>query len=679
MTFAAMPVMRLGRYKTGCCASALWIAAFALIPAELAFADAAAAMQSSQTIVARLSLVFNSFWAALAPIVTSFSSVPEELVASTRDILASSTTQGRSELLVGIISLIVMMALPGLWGKLLRDRWGGQTSNAFGQVWKRFALDCGFTVVVALVAVLINELVSEHKTFSGGLAAALVDFGFRFFVAMMVLAILLRPREASIRLLPGDDDAVSGLTARIGIAVALAIGFTAIIPSLLQAGMKWPTGQAFAIVVGTLVAFIGHTVATRYLAGLPEISSHWHKAKTAAAALFWLSWCYGVITLDFPFFEATVASGIILTICYVVDRVMVKAAATSETMEDPKKRALGVAISKGVRRTSHVIAVLALCVVMARWGAAAFEGTIRAARWTAAESAVGEAALVVCLGYCLFEFISIWIQSTFERPRVNTMPGDDEDVAPASRLSTVVPLLQGAVGFTVLAVTALVAISKLGIDITPVLAGAGILGLAISFGSQSLVRDIVAGIFYMADDAFRVGEYIEAAKLRGTIEKISIRSMRLRHHNGQVHTIAFGQLGFVTNFSRDWVTMKFNLRLRKDSDFETVRKVTKRLGQELLLDEEYGSEFIQPLKLQGLAEVADNALVFRFKFTVKPGKPTVVQRLAMKRILTAFAENGIEFANNAVFVQSDETENLINRAAAAADANRDRRAAAQTA
>jgi len=141
--------------------------------------------------------------------------------------------------------------------------------------------------------------------------------------------------------------------------------------------------------------------------------------------------------------------------------------------------------------------------------------------------------------------------------------------------------------------------------------------------------------------------------------------MRLRHQNGQIHTIAYGQLGFVTNFSRDWVTMKFNLRLRKDSDYETVRKVTKRVGQELLNDEEYGSEFIQPLKLQGIAEVAETALVFRFKFTVKPGKPTVVQRAAMKRILMAFSENGIAFANNSVFVESDPSEGWAVRAAAA--------------
>ncbi|MFM9974769.1 MAG: mechanosensitive ion channel family protein, partial [Beijerinckiaceae bacterium] len=165
---------------------------------------------------------------------------------------------------------------------------------------------------------------------------------------------------------------------------------------------------------------------------------------------------------------------------------------------------------------------------------------------------------------------------------------------------------------------------------------------------------------------------IEATRLKGTVEKISLRSMRLRHHNGHIHTIPFGQLGFVTNFSRDWVTMKFNLRLDRNTDIETVRRTTKKLGQELLKDEEYGQEFIQPLKLQGVAEIVETALVLRFKFSVRPGKPTEVQRLALKRILKAFAENGIIFATNAVIVQSTGSDPFERGGAASAEIARAR-------
>jgi small-conductance mechanosensitive channel len=93
-----------------------------------------------------------------------------------------------------------------------------------------------------------------------------------------------------------------------------------------------------------------------------------------------------------------------------------------------------------------------------------------------------------------------------------------------------------------IAFTGLIVVSWLGIDIAPPLAGFGILGLAVSFGSQALVKDIVSGFFFMAEDAFRVGVYVDTGRLKRTVEKISLRSMQLRHQSGQIHTVPFGQI-----------------------------------------------------------------------------------------------------------------------------------------
>jgi small-conductance mechanosensitive channel len=111
----------------------------------------------------------------------------------------------------------------------------------------------------------------------------------------------------------------------------------------------------------------------------------------------------------------------------------------------------------------------------------------------------------------------------------------------ASRLSTLMPLLRIAMAITIGIVAVLVALDDFGVNITPLIAGASVVGLAISFGSQTLVRDIVSGIFYLGDDAFRVGEYIDCGKAKGTVEGFTVRSIRLRHQNGG-HTIPFGQL-----------------------------------------------------------------------------------------------------------------------------------------
>jgi small-conductance mechanosensitive channel len=201
------------------------------------------------------------------------------------------------------------------------------------------------------------------------------------------------------------------------------------------------------------------------------------------------------------------------------------------------------------------------------------------------------------------------------------------------------------------------------------LAGFGVIGLALSFGSQALVRDIMSGIFFMADDAFRVGEYVDTGRLKGTVEKITVRSVQLRHQSGLVHTVPFGQLQAITNASRDWATVKFNIRLERGIDLEQARKIIKRVGQEMLEDAELAPEIILPLKLQGVAEITDGAIVCRLKITAKPARASWVQREALKRVYAALEANGIAFASGAVTVRSPDPDRPAPPPAAGAAAS----------
>jgi len=202
------------------------------------------------------------------------------------------------------------------------------------------------------------------------------------------------------------------------------------------------------------------------------------------------------------------------------------------------------------------------------------------------------------------------------------------------------------------------------------IAGAGVFGLALSFGSQALVRDIISGLFYMWDDAFRVGEYIDTGRLKGTVETLGVRSVKVRHHNGPLHTIPYGQLGAVTNLSRDFATIKFNLRLEPGTDIELVRKTAKQIGQAMQEDNpEFATEVMVPLKMQGIAEVVDNAIVVRFKFTARPVKPSWIQREYLKRIYRVFAEKGITFASGALRLQTEPSRSGASAAGAQAIAD----------
>ena len=105
-------------------------------------------------------------------------------------------------------------------------------------------------------------------------------------------------------------------------------------------------------------------------------------------------------------------------------------------------------------------------------------------------------------------------------------------------------------------------------------------GVALGFGAQTLVRDIISGMFFLLDDAFRIGEYIQAGTYKGTVESFSLRSIKLRHHRGALYTVPFGVLGAVQNGSRDWVIDKMTIGITYDSNIDEAKKIIKRIGKE---------------------------------------------------------------------------------------------------
>jgi moderate conductance mechanosensitive channel len=261
-----------------------------------------------------------------------------------------------------------------------------------------------------------------------------------------------------------------------------------------------------------------------------------------------------------------------------------------------------------------------------------------------------EAAVTIVGAWILWTALSAVIDERMPQ----SMAPADEDVGlsgSVSRVGTLLPLARNLLLISLALLAIVIALSTLGLDVGPLLAGLGVVGIAVGFGAQSLVRDVISGIFFLMEDAFRVGEYIDTGRLRGTVEGMSLRSVRLRHQNGQIHTIPFGQVQAVTNFSRDWSVVKFNLHLEPNADIEIVRRTVKRVGQELLDDPEIGADFIQPLKMQGVVDVLQTALIVRCKFTAIPVRPTYLQRQALHRLIEAFAAAELHFAAPNVTMQ----------------------------
>ena len=300
-----------------------------------------------------------------------------------------------------------------------------------------------------------------------------------------------------------------------------------------------------------------------------------------------------------------------------------------------------------VARCIRVAVLIGVAVVIAESWVVQVLGLVNDSEWaqlTSSSRTAGVTLFVAFVAWELFKYMTEPYMGTKSKDAAQAIADGDANAAPASRLSTMMPLMRRTAAVLIILVAVMVALQDFGINITPLIAGASVFGIAISFGSQTLVKDIVSGLFYLSDDAFRVGEYIDCGKAKGTVEGFTLRSIKLRHQNGQVHTIPFGQLGQITNFSRDWITVKFNLRFARDTDIEKLRKASKKIGADMMEMPAIADQILAPFKMQGVADIAGNALVVRFKFTARPGNPAAIQREALKRMFSTFPAMGFEFA-----------------------------------
>jgi len=258
--------------------------------------------------------------------------------------------------------------------------------------------------------------------------------------------------------------------------------------------------------------------------------------------------------------------------------------------------------------------------------------------------------LILILSFIAWQLIKARIDQKLKEE----MPDDEEEAeeggAGGSRMGTLLVLLRKFVLAVMFVMVTLIILASLGVNIGPLIAGAGVIGLAIGFGAQTLVKDIIAGVFFLIDDAFRVGDFIETGGTKGMVEHISLRSLRLRNPRGPIHTIPFGSMGTVTNNSRDYIISKLDFRVRYDTDVDRVRKIIKKINKKIQKDEEMGPVMLGKLKSQGVRELDDSAMIMRVKFKTVPGEQFVIRREVFRMMQEAFRENGIEFAHRNVTV-----------------------------
>lgn len=308
-------------------------------------------------------------------------------------------------------------------------------------------------------------------------------------------------------------------------------------------------------------------------------------------------------------------------------------------------------------------------IILCAWLVAAAAGVDAAGMMGAGETLVSRVAHAITQAIAVLLVADIAWQFLKAEIAVRMADGpldrrvSDEERGRNARIRTLLPILRNILAVTLAAVAVMMVLTSLGVDIGPLIAGAGVAGVAIGFGAQTIVKDLISGIFYLWDDAFRIGEYIETGKYKGVVESFSLRSVKLRHHRGPLTTVPFGELGAVQNMSRDWSVIKFNLSVTYDTDLEKLRKVIKRIGAEIAEKPEYKDILLEPLKMKGVSDFGEYAIVVRVGFTTKPGEQFMIRREIMNRIKLDFKQNGIQFASPTVQVGGHSGEGQAEAAA----------------
>ncbi|WP_374576209.1 mechanosensitive ion channel family protein [Phenylobacterium sp.] len=211
-----------------------------------------------------------------------------------------------------------------------------------------------------------------------------------------------------------------------------------------------------------------------------------------------------------------------------------------------------------------------------------------------------------------------------------------------AQLNTLAPLMRGVAQTAIIIIGALMVMSEIGVQIGPLLAGAGVVGIAVGFGAQTLVKDFITGVFLLAEDIVAVGDVVNIGGFGGLVEQMTLRTIRLRDFDGTLHVFPYSEAQVVHNLTKSFSYYVFNLQISYDSDIDKAIEVMRDTGAKLMADPAYSEFIMEPIEVVGVDSLADSGVVIKARIKTRPIQQWNVGREYNKRIKQAFDANGIE-------------------------------------
>ncbi|WP_376099521.1 mechanosensitive ion channel domain-containing protein [Roseomonas sp. CCTCC AB2023176] len=487
--------------------------------------------------------------------------------------------------------------------------------------------------------------------------------------AVLVAArMLFSPNSAHLRLVPLHDETAAYITVWLRrIVIVLVVGW-AVAEAALLFGVPWAVYDAITrlvLLVATLflvIVILQNRYAVAEALRAPELkpgeepersrrffralrdrlAEIWHILAILYLVALWGVWALqirdgftrllwiSVLTLAIMA-GAKAADALLRKVLDRGFRITPDLAKRYPGLEQRANRYLPVL--KGVATT--IVTVVAFLSVLEAWGFDAFEWFSR--------GRVGARLVtsLVSMGFTVVAAIAVWEVANAAIQRRLLKLSRDSQAARSARIRTLLPMLRTALFIVIAVFVALNILSEIGVNVAPLIAGAGVLGVAIGFGSQTLVKDVITGIFLLLEDAVAVGDVVTIGGMSGTVEQLSIRSIRLRALDGSIHIIPFSTVTFVTNQSRDFAFAVVEVSLAYGQDTDRAAAALKAAGAELRADPKWEKAIRDDLDVMGVEKLLETGVLMRVRMKTEPSQRWAVARELNRRIRARFDAEGI--------------------------------------
>ena len=485
---------------------------------------------------------------------------------------------------------------------------------------------------------------------------------------MVVVRLLFSPASNHLRLLPCADETAAYVTvwmqriALVSVSAYAASEFALLLamPLSVQNGML-RVGSLLVSVLAAIMVLQNRQPVARFLAAPPlaegevpdrgramlrrlrdMLADAWHVLAILWVLALWASWA---MALNHGVDRLLQASGLTVVVVVAakladeaIRRLLDGAFSISADFASrfPGLEARANRYLPGLKGLVGVLIALTTIVVLLEvWELGSFSWFRHGRGGARLLGSVTSISLTLLLALVVWEAANAAIARHLDQLSANAA------TARSARVRTLLPMLRTVLGIVVTIFITLNVLAEIGVNVAPLLAGAGVIGLAVGFGSQTLVRDVITGVFLLFEDSVAVGDVVTLGGLSGTVEQLSIRSIRLRAVNGDVHIIPFSAVTTVTNQTRDYGYAVIDLVVDYDADTDLVASALSEVGTIMRADDAWSGSIMAAIEVMGVERMSDMGVVVRARMKTEPARRWAVSRELNRRVKLRCGELGI--------------------------------------